>query len=75
MTGAAFGEPVHSARDILADHLSQRGIMTAMLFPVPLHRQPAYAVVQHPDDTSLPGGRGGLSTTSLPADTSLPDRR
>ena len=38
VTGAAFGEPVHSTPDILADHLSQRGMMTAMLFPVPLHR-------------------------------------
>lgn len=37
-----------SRRDRLAGHLAREGIMSAVLYPVPLHLQPAYAPFQDP---------------------------
>lgn len=36
-----------AARDALREHLSSRGIETAVHYPVPLHRHPAYAFLGH----------------------------
>jgi len=33
----------HAARDELAAHLKTQGVPTAVYYPIPLHRQPAYA--------------------------------
>ena len=33
----------HEARDALAAHLKAQGVPTAVYYPIPLHRQPAYA--------------------------------
>ena len=49
------------ARDSLAEHLRHRGIGTAVLYPVPVHLQPAYA-------GRVSVGPGGLPVTErLPA--------
>jgi dTDP-4-amino-4,6-dideoxygalactose transaminase len=34
-----------SHRDALADHLRRRGVATALHYPVPIHRQPAYSAL------------------------------
>jgi dTDP-4-amino-4,6-dideoxygalactose transaminase len=43
----------HPRRDALAEHLKARGIATLIHYPIPLHRQPAFAGVVAAD-TSLP---------------------
>ena len=45
----------HDDRDALAAHLKAQGVPTAVYYPIPLHRQPAYR--QHPV------GPGGLAVT------------
>ena len=45
----------HDDRDALAAHLKAEGVPTAVYYPIPLHRQPAYR--QHPV------GPGGLAVT------------
>ncbi len=45
----------HDDRDALAAHLKAQGVPTAVYYPIPLHRQPAYR--QHPI------GPGGLAVT------------
>jgi dTDP-4-amino-4,6-dideoxygalactose transaminase len=48
-------------RDRLAEHLKGRGIGTAVLYPVPVHRQPAYA-------GRVSAGEGGLPVSEgIPA--------
>lgn len=56
----------HRNRDALAAHLKSRGIPTAIYYPIPLHRQPAYA--------GYPIGPGGLPVSEAKADAviSLP---
>jgi dTDP-4-amino-4,6-dideoxygalactose transaminase len=49
-------------RDRLAEHLRDRGIGTAVLYPVPVHRQPAYA------------GRVSVGPGGLPVSERLPGR-
>lgn len=50
----------HDDRDALAAHLNTRGVPTAVYYPIPLHRQPAYR--QHPV------GPGGLAVTEAKAE-------
>ncbi|MGW8706593.1 DegT/DnrJ/EryC1/StrS family aminotransferase [Brevundimonas sp. NPDC055814] len=50
----------HDDRDALAAHLKTRGVPTAVYYPIPLHRQPAYR--QHPV------GPGGLAVTEAKAE-------
>jgi dTDP-4-amino-4,6-dideoxygalactose transaminase len=38
----------HAQRAALQAHLAQRGIATAIHYPVPIHLQPAYASARHP---------------------------
>lgn len=45
----------HADRDGLAAHLKQRGVPTAVYYPIPIHMQPAYA--------HFPTGPGGLPVT------------
>jgi UDP-2-acetamido-2-deoxy-ribo-hexuluronate aminotransferase len=45
----------HEDRDALAAHLKDRGVPTAVYYPVPMHLQPAYA--------RFPQGAGGLPVT------------
>jgi dTDP-4-amino-4,6-dideoxygalactose transaminase len=56
----------HDDRDALAAHLKAEGVPTAVYYPIPLHRQPAYR--QHPV------GPGGLAVTEAKAErvVSLP---
>ena len=56
----------HDHRDALAAHLKTQGVPTAVYYPIPLHRQPAYR--QHPI------GPGGLAVTEAKAErvVSLP---
>lgn len=56
----------HDDRDALAAHLKAEGVPTAVYYPIPLHRQPAYR--QHPI------GPGGLAVTEARAErvVSLP---
>lgn len=56
----------HDDRDALAAHLKAEGVPTAVYYPIPLHRQPAYR--QHPI------GPGGLAVTEAKAErvVSLP---
>lgn len=56
----------HDDRDALAAHLKAEGVPTAVYYPIPLHRQPAYR--QHPV------GLGGLAVTEAKAErvVSLP---
>ncbi len=56
----------HDDRDALAAHLKTEGVPTAVYYPIPLHRQPAYR--QHPV------GPGGLAVTEARAErvVSLP---
>jgi UDP-2-acetamido-2-deoxy-ribo-hexuluronate aminotransferase len=56
----------HDDRDALAAHLKAQGVPTAVYYPIPLHRQPAYR--QHPV------GPGGLAVTEAKAErvVSLP---
>jgi len=49
----------HDDRDALAAHLKAEGVPTAVYYPIPLHRQPAYR--QHPV------GPGGLAVTEAKA--------
>lgn len=46
---------LHAQRDALATHLRQSGIPTAVYYPIPMHRQPAYS--------GFPCGPGGLPVT------------
>jgi dTDP-4-amino-4,6-dideoxygalactose transaminase len=41
------------ARDALREHLARRGVASAIHYPVPIHRTPAYASAQHAEG-SLP---------------------
>lgn len=50
----------HDDRDALAAHLKAQGVPTAVYYPIPLHRQPAYR--QHPI------GPGGLAVTEAKAE-------
>ena len=50
----------HDDRDALAAHLKTQGVPTAVYYPIPLHRQPAYR--QHPV------GPGGLAVTEAKAE-------
>ncbi|WP_046652330.1 DegT/DnrJ/EryC1/StrS family aminotransferase [Brevundimonas diminuta] len=50
----------HDDRDALAAHLKAQGVPTAVYYPIPLHRQPAYR--QHPV------GPGGLAVTEAKAE-------
>lgn len=50
----------HDNRDALAAHLKAQGVPTAVYYPIPLHRQPAYR--QHPV------GPGGLAVTEAKAE-------
>lgn len=50
----------HDDRDALAAHLRAEGVPTAVYYPIPLHRQPAYR--QHPV------GPGGLAVTEARAE-------
>lgn len=50
----------HDDRDALAAHLKAEGVPTAVYYPIPLHRQPAYR--QHPV------GPGGLAVTEAKAE-------
>lgn len=50
----------HDDRDALAAHLKAEGVPTAVYYPIPLHRQPAYR--QHPI------GPGGLAMTEAKAE-------
>ena len=50
----------HDDRDSLAAHLKAEGVPTAVYYPIPLHRQPAYR--QHPV------GPGGLAVTEAKAE-------
>ena len=50
----------HEDRDGLAAHLKTQGVPTAVYYPIPMHRQPAYA--HHP------AGPGGLPVTDEKAD-------
>lgn len=50
----------HDDRDALAAHLKTQGVPTAVYYPIPLHRQPAYR--QHPI------GPGGLAVTEAKAE-------
>lgn len=50
----------HDDRDALAAHLKAQGVPTAVYYPIPLHRQPAYR--QHPI------GPGGLAVTETKAE-------
>lgn len=50
----------HDDRDALAAHLKAQGVPTAVYYPIPLHRQPAYR--QHPV------GPGGLAVTDARAE-------
>lgn len=50
----------HDDRDALAAHLKTEGVPTAVYYPIPLHRQPAYR--QHPVDP------GGLAVTEVRAE-------
>nr|WP_313416053.1 DegT/DnrJ/EryC1/StrS aminotransferase family protein [Brevundimonas diminuta] len=50
----------HDDRDALAAHLKTQGVPTAVYYPIPLHRQPAYR--QHPV------GPGGLTVTEAKAE-------
>ena len=50
----------HEDRDGLAAHLKTQGVPTAVYYPIPMHRQPAYA--HHPT------GPGGLPVTDAKAD-------
>jgi dTDP-4-amino-4,6-dideoxygalactose transaminase len=63
------------ARDALRDHLSVRGIETAIHYPVPLHLQPAYAFLGHaPGD--FPGAEEACRTIlSLPIYPTLADEQ
>ena len=56
----------HDDRDALAAHLKAQGVPSAVYYPIPLHRQPAYR--QHPI------GPGGLAVTEAKAErvVSLP---
>ncbi|MBD3571441.1 DegT/DnrJ/EryC1/StrS aminotransferase family protein [Brevundimonas diminuta] len=56
----------HDDSDALAAHLKAEGVPTAVYYPIPLHRQPAYR--QHPV------GPGGLAVTEAKAErvVSLP---
>jgi UDP-2-acetamido-2-deoxy-ribo-hexuluronate aminotransferase len=45
----------HPDRDGLAAHLKEKGVPTAVYYPIPLHLQPAYEI--------FPRGAGGLPVT------------
>lgn len=53
----------HADRDALAAHLKSRDVPTAIYYPIPLHRQPAYARCWV--------GPGGLPVSEAKADTVL----
>lgn len=53
----------HDDRDALAAHLKAEGVPTAVYYPIPLHRQPAYR--QHPV------GPGGLAVTEARAERAV----
>ena len=50
----------HEDRDGLAAHLKAQGVPTAVYYPIPMHRQPAYA--------QYPTGPGGLPVTEAKAE-------
>jgi UDP-2-acetamido-2-deoxy-ribo-hexuluronate aminotransferase len=50
----------HEDRDGLAAHLKTQGVPTAVYYPIPMHRQPAYA--------QYPTGPGGLPVTEAKAE-------
>jgi dTDP-4-amino-4,6-dideoxygalactose transaminase len=50
----------HEDRDGLAAHLKTQGVPTAVYYPIPMHRQPAYA--------HYPTGPGGLPVTESKAE-------
>lgn len=50
----------HEDRDALAAHLKAQGVPTAVYYPIPMHRQPAYA--------HYPAGPQGLPVTDAKAD-------
>ena len=50
----------HDDRDGLAAHLKTRGVPTAVYYPIPMHRQPAYA--------HFPSGPQGLPVTEAKAE-------
>ena len=54
-----------AARDALASHLKERGVGTAVHYPMPVHRQPAYASRFRPEE--LPATEGAApEILSLP---------
>lgn len=61
-------------RDSLADHLARHGIMTNVLYPVPLHKQPAYAAFHNPRLSACPRAEAACSQIlCLPMHPSLTD--
>jgi dTDP-4-amino-4,6-dideoxygalactose transaminase len=60
----------HERRDALADHLEREGIGTATYYPVPIHRQEAYADV---DATAPNAERAAEEVLSLPVHPNVTD--
>ena len=62
-----------ATRDALAEHLRARGIGTGVHYPVPVHRQPAYAHLGY-GPGSLPATEAAAAEVlSLPMDPDLPE--
>jgi dTDP-3-amino-3,4,6-trideoxy-alpha-D-glucose transaminase len=61
------------SRDGLRDHLSARGIETAIHYPVPLHRHPAYAFLGHQPGDFPVAEEASATVLSLPLYPTLTD--
>ncbi|MBR4916635.1 MAG: DegT/DnrJ/EryC1/StrS family aminotransferase [Fibrobacter sp.] len=62
--------PDRATRDAMQKHLEARGIGTLIFYPIPPHRQEAYAA--GPEGGALKGALKGAETALLPADPNFP---
>jgi dTDP-4-amino-4,6-dideoxygalactose transaminase len=53
-------------RDALREHLSERGVQTGIHYPIPIHRQQAYADLELPAGSFPVAERLARQTLSLP---------